>query len=179
MQNYKKKNIFGEGFNLHPLSSLFAVHCSFCVQPSILKTQKESIKKKLKLHTRSVMCSIAERMKACRELRFLLMRVLSVLTIVLRKSETFTVRLRITYNQYMHHRETETGYHAALCADKRSSLCKRRRVLKMPSPRMPGNWSVDPCGCPPASASLQHILQLCAWRVGANAFRTVMDACVL
>lgn len=131
------------------------------------------------MHTRSVMCSIAERMKACRELRFLLMRVLSVLTIVLHKSETFTVRLRITYNQYMHHRETETGYHAALCADKRSSLCKRRRVLKMPSPRMPGNWSVDPCGCPPAFASLQHILQLCAWRVGANAFRTVMDACVL
>lgn len=87
-------------------------------------------------------------MKACRELRFLLRRVLSVLTIVLQKSETFTVHLCITYNQYMHHRETETGYHAALCADKRSSLCKRRRVLKMPSPHMPGNWSVDPCGCP-------------------------------
>lgn len=31
---------------MHPLSSLFAVHCSFCVQPSILRPLKRVLKKK-------------------------------------------------------------------------------------------------------------------------------------
>lgn len=135
------------------------MHCSFCVQPSILRTLKRVLrkKKKFKLHTKILDAQHCRADEGLQGVAFLLMWVLSVLTIVLRESETFRVRLRITYNQYMHHRETETDYRAALCADKRSSLCKRRRVLNMPSPRTPGNWSVDPCGCPRASASLQHI----------------------
>lgn len=38
----------------------------------------------------------------------------------------------------------------------------------MPSPRMPGNWSVDPCGAPGRRQARSTFLQLCTWRVGGK-----------
>lgn len=78
---------------MHPLSSLFAVHCSFCVQPSILRTLKRVLrkKKKFKLHTKILDAQHCRADEGLQGVVFLLMRVLSVLTIVLRESETFRV----------------------------------------------------------------------------------------
>lgn len=72
----------------------------------------------------------------------------------------------------MHHRKTEADYCAAICADKRSSLCKRRRVLNMPSPQMPGNWSVDSWGMAPSIGKLAaHICSRVHGGLGQMHFR--------